>query len=340
MRAKIGRNEACPCGSGKKYKHCCLASGESVSSHKSWSQLAQESGESPYRIALMTERSESFAEWAREDPDRIEQIWVPSRVDLLPTGEILSILADFGIKVTPGGLRTLAEGSGFAWDLSVSWCAGRSMNPGERDLVGLAACTLWARWLPERPSFERLDTWFEDGVEAYRRGDEAEAARLWGLVWQAALAWLTPEMTTFESSPLSQLSWSVEEWLMDYRMVLHNGSLGDTARAAQSLALCERCLAQFTGEGEDFFLIFEEERGEMLFALGHLDEGERVLRDLIASFPDTLDLYRALSFWLAKTDLPRAIEVLEKAEISEDTDREALDLDLRDLRRRMPEAPR
>lgn len=24
---KIGRNEPCPCGSGKKYKNCCLASG-------------------------------------------------------------------------------------------------------------------------------------------------------------------------------------------------------------------------------------------------------------------------------------------------------------------------
>ena len=23
--AKIGRNDVCPCGSGKKYKHCCLA---------------------------------------------------------------------------------------------------------------------------------------------------------------------------------------------------------------------------------------------------------------------------------------------------------------------------
>ncbi|WP_248295543.1 SEC-C metal-binding domain-containing protein, partial [Paraburkholderia sp. UYCP14C] len=23
---KIGRNEPCPCGSGRKYKHCCMAS--------------------------------------------------------------------------------------------------------------------------------------------------------------------------------------------------------------------------------------------------------------------------------------------------------------------------
>lgn len=26
--AKIGRNDLCPCGSGKKYKHCCQASGK------------------------------------------------------------------------------------------------------------------------------------------------------------------------------------------------------------------------------------------------------------------------------------------------------------------------
>lgn len=25
---KAGRNEPCPCGSGRKYKHCCLDKGE------------------------------------------------------------------------------------------------------------------------------------------------------------------------------------------------------------------------------------------------------------------------------------------------------------------------
>ena len=28
---KIGRNEPCPCGSGKKYKHCCLNAQEKTS---------------------------------------------------------------------------------------------------------------------------------------------------------------------------------------------------------------------------------------------------------------------------------------------------------------------
>lgn len=27
---KVGLNEPCPCGSGRKYKHCCLANGPSL----------------------------------------------------------------------------------------------------------------------------------------------------------------------------------------------------------------------------------------------------------------------------------------------------------------------
>jgi len=30
---KIGRNDPCPCGSGKKYKNCCLASGKYETTH-------------------------------------------------------------------------------------------------------------------------------------------------------------------------------------------------------------------------------------------------------------------------------------------------------------------
>lgn len=31
---KIGRNDPCPCGSGKKYKNCCLASGKFETVHQ------------------------------------------------------------------------------------------------------------------------------------------------------------------------------------------------------------------------------------------------------------------------------------------------------------------
>jgi SEC-C motif len=31
MGAKVGRNDACPCGSGRKYKQCCFAKSQRMS---------------------------------------------------------------------------------------------------------------------------------------------------------------------------------------------------------------------------------------------------------------------------------------------------------------------
>src|SRR5882724_9128227 len=40
---KIGRNDPCPCGSGKKYKRCCLA--QQSASHSFWAQQRNASDE-------------------------------------------------------------------------------------------------------------------------------------------------------------------------------------------------------------------------------------------------------------------------------------------------------
>ena len=31
MRRRVGRNEPCPCGSGRKFKHCCAQKGDRLS---------------------------------------------------------------------------------------------------------------------------------------------------------------------------------------------------------------------------------------------------------------------------------------------------------------------
>ena len=33
---KIGRNEPCPCGSGKKFKHCCIRQTETLKRGRTW----------------------------------------------------------------------------------------------------------------------------------------------------------------------------------------------------------------------------------------------------------------------------------------------------------------
>ena len=40
---KVGRNDPCPCGSGKKYKKCCLAKESSVAD-LTWQKMRQTEG--------------------------------------------------------------------------------------------------------------------------------------------------------------------------------------------------------------------------------------------------------------------------------------------------------
>src|SRR5271166_219224 len=63
--AKVGRNEPCPCGSGKKYKHCCLP-GYAPSIDHVWARQHEESDR-------LTREITRFA--LRKFGDRIDEAW-------------------------------------------------------------------------------------------------------------------------------------------------------------------------------------------------------------------------------------------------------------------------
>ena len=44
MNAKINRNDPCYCGSGKKFKKCCISEGRIIVSDKSWQKLRETEG--------------------------------------------------------------------------------------------------------------------------------------------------------------------------------------------------------------------------------------------------------------------------------------------------------
>jgi hypothetical protein len=67
MAMTIGRNEPCPCGSGKKYKRCCLASEEAAARPPS-----QEWHELDYRLML------EIGQWAKR---RFGQAWATCGAD-------------------------------------------------------------------------------------------------------------------------------------------------------------------------------------------------------------------------------------------------------------------
>ena len=96
---KIGRNAACPCGSGMKYKKCCLGKEEPTwavperdapalppwvppSTHAPRASSAEMS---PYVVAKLFEESEHFARMQRREPERARQFCTPRKVAALST---------------------------------------------------------------------------------------------------------------------------------------------------------------------------------------------------------------------------------------------------------------
>ena len=76
--AKIGRNDLCPCGSGKKYKKCCLASDEVAA------RAAR-----PAQPAAVPERRPSSASYVQER-DQLDELTEASNavVDMVQAGNL------------------------------------------------------------------------------------------------------------------------------------------------------------------------------------------------------------------------------------------------------------
>src|ERR1700733_6046571 len=76
--AKIGRNDPCPCGSGKKYKKCCLASDEAAA------RAAR-----PAQPAAVPARRPSLASYVQEH-DQLDELTEASNavVDMVQAGNL------------------------------------------------------------------------------------------------------------------------------------------------------------------------------------------------------------------------------------------------------------
>jgi len=74
-REKVGRNDACPCGSGKKYKHCCLTV-QPLSEESRWRRQHEASEQLSREMMRFSERK--FSE------DDLQEAWCDFNVDDAP----------------------------------------------------------------------------------------------------------------------------------------------------------------------------------------------------------------------------------------------------------------
>jgi len=329
--SNIGRNDSCPCGSGKKYKKCCMKSHAEEKAAKSSAFWREEDAGSsapdyagmglhPYAICKFVthELASPSSHLSKADIARLKDKWNIAKVAAIETGELVSRLAKLGIDAREDAYRALAAGRDSAWSIGNDWyeAADAPTGKGDEDFICLAACELWKRYCPERPSIEMVDDWVSEGSELAEAGSDLEAVDVWLRVWEYLIPRIKPEQTTFYAvDPIFKISQFFGNWIQDYGMSLGNAALRDPGHAETGILVTRFVLNQFPDENLQTLLNFRCDLGRFLCKAGRGEEGILELESIIREHPELACGYACLSDELGSQPQRQseAVAVLERA---------------------------
>ena len=299
---KVGRNDPCFCGSGKKYKKCCLGKSEQTETSQSTDIGTIDeysSGIHPCHIARICSDPDKMreADLTKKQIQKLLERWNPDKLRRMQTEEILERLAVFGVNAKKDAFVSLADvGYISAWKLGRYWMDNDvEYLPAaeDEDFVCFAACELWKRYLPERPSVEMVDDWVHEAYDLEEEGKQEDACELYQRVWKRMLELFTPEMQTLKAvDPVFNISQFFLNWIQDYEMCLENLIAGDNSWLKIGIPFAEQAIQQFSEE--EYIVPFYCDLGRWLIQDGRTEEGEAELEKVISSYPDRADGYISL----------------------------------------------
>jgi hypothetical protein len=332
LNEKASRNDPCPCGSGKKYKKCCFA--KDAESEPSFVPSPERGtpddvevggepldfGDEPLdRLGIHPYAVQKFAahEKLSGGIKRSPGFLTPAEVAALPLDKLAERLQKIGIDPAREKFLELAAKETSAWKVGDAWLDALGGMPSQQDLdfVGLAACELWKRWSPERPSIELLDDWIDEGYEDIEENsDPADAAQAWLRPWKTIQERLAPGMRTFEAAKdVYDCSYNLGEWIHDVSMAFVEGSEDSPELAQKGIELLSRVIAQFPDEDRRSLLSFACDRADLLFEAGRDPEALAAYEALLKEHATEAAGFVRFAEVLLTRDPKRSVELFKQA---------------------------
>jgi len=259
MVLKIGRNAPCPCGSGKKYKKCCI--------------------DKPIKDVLSKSVSRCF-----------EGFLTYEEVNVIGTPEIIQQLKSFGIPFEEDAFLKDIKRFYSAQQLSENWFGTYKVTARGRDedFIWLAAWILWERLAPKHIlSMEQMNDLIDKGFEYLSENDSRTACDMWLDVWEAMKYRFKPEFKNLDFLDKQYKgSFFIRNFCQDLQMELHNAGLKDKRYFERRIEYCREFCDYFPDEDELIIHNMRRDIAETYSSLEDYERAELEFKKLVQDYPD------------------------------------------------------
>jgi len=264
MMAKIGRNDLCSCGSGKKYKKCCMGKEDE----------------------LVFEEACNLVDDFKDYSDDISSDVVRE----LSTSEIIERLGELDIAFDKEDFLRDVEAFYSVRDIAEKWCRTFHVTAKgtDKEFAIAAASILWERLAAEPVlSREQMSDLLDRGFEYLDDNDAIAACDLWFKVWEAIKYRHNSETKNlaFFDKQYSR-SFFVSNFCQDLEAELHNAGLDDKAYFEKRICYCREFLACFPSEQELIIHNMRRAIAESYLSLSNREQAEVEYKKLVQEYPD------------------------------------------------------
>jgi tetratricopeptide (TPR) repeat protein len=267
---KLGRNDLCHCGSGKKYKKCCMEKDEKQAAEEAQIKKAMSA-------PIQTKNPISIMQWLSYD-----------EVNDLTTEKIIMTLEQMNI---PFHKETFLEDINHFYSahaLAENWFNKYEVSATDRmeDFPFYAAWILWERLAPTgNLSSEQIEDLLNGGFELLNEGDSVSGCNLWLKAWEAIKSRREKNIKNLKPFEVAYRSFSVANFSQDLESELHNAGLEDTGFFEKRIDYCSEFCELFPEELE-LIQNMRKAIAESYSQLGHYDQAEAEFKQIVRDYPE------------------------------------------------------
>jgi SEC-C motif len=265
LAKKIGRNDPCPCGSGKKYKLCCYGK---VGTTNRTTLKSEEPHIEPQISRLAIMRHEQKLQGNQEElvrisnefekyyPDKsvsfedfILSSWNQNKLRKMSTLEIVeklkSMNVDFDVEHFKKQVVNYISASQLAEDHYYS--QNFQAQGKDEDFIWLAIIELWNRITPEKYNMEMIDDLMQEGYEYIEKRDYRNGIEKWENAWNVIKSIVPSNIKSVSEADkfIPVLTQFINNWCQDFEMELANAAVEDNSYYVNRIRYCQDFLRIF-----------------------------------------------------------------------------------------------